>query len=120
MAATGWFLTVKSRNPFIRKDALAFLILYLAAYIFISYCVTGAFSGHFMLNHHLYIVNFIVVLILLKKDYPAFFQNQVLDISGSKWIKYLVAVIAIIFVFAFVLINIHGELNGANARFPNQ
>ena len=120
MAVTGWILTVKSRNPFIRKDALAFLILYLAAYIFISYCVTGAFSGHFMLNHHLYIVNFIVVLILLRKDYPAFFQNQVLDISGSKWIKYLVAVIAIIFVFAFVLINIHGELNGANARFPNQ
>jgi hypothetical protein len=120
MAAWAWVVTVKSKKPFKRRDSLIFLILYFAAYIFISYCVTGVFAGNFMLNHHLYVVNFIVVMILLKKDFPAFFQDQGPDISGSKWIKYLGAVIVIILLLAFVLINIHGEMNGANARFPAQ
>jgi hypothetical protein len=120
MSVWAWMVTVKSRKPFDRKDSLTFLVLYFFAYIFISYCVTGAFAGNLMLNHHLYVVNFIVVILLLNMDFPAFFQNQGLDISGSKWLKYLAVVIVIILVLAFILINIHGELNGANARFPSQ
>ena len=120
MAVIGWIVTVKSKHSFRRKDIMVLFILYFASYIFISYCVTGAFSGNFMLNHHLYVVNLVVVLVLLQKHYPAFFQNPGLDLSGSNWLKYLAAVIVIILVLALVLINIHGELNGANARFPSQ
>jgi len=99
---------------------MTFLFLYFAAYIYISYCVTGAFSGIFMLNHHLYVVNFIVILILLGQQFPAFFKHPGLDIKGTRWLLYLVAVLVIILVLVFLLINIHGELNGANARFPKQ
>jgi hypothetical protein len=118
MAVIAWIRTVKSGNYFGRKDAMVLFILYFAAYIFISYCVTGAFSGNLMLNHHLYVVNIVVVLVLLGQQFPAFFQNPRLDTGGTKWLKYIVVVILIILVLAFVLINIHGDLNGANSRFP--
>jgi hypothetical protein len=119
MAVTALVLTLKSKKPFGRSDSLIFFILYFASYIFISYCVTGAFAGNFMLNHHLYIVNFIVVLVLLNRKFPAFFQNGGLKLNGTTWILYMVAVIVMILVLTLILINIHGELNGANARFPN-
>jgi hypothetical protein len=118
MAVWAWVVTVKSKKPFNRKDSLIFLILYFAAYIIISYCVTGAFAGNFMLNHHLYIVNFAVILVLLNQKFPAFFQHGGLKLNGTKWLLYLVSVIVIILALALILINIHGELNGANARFP--
>ena len=115
-----WLKTVRSGNSFGRKDALLIFIMYFAPYIFISYCVTGAFSGIFHLNHHLYVVNLIVVIFLLEKRFPAFFNEPGVDISGAKWFLWLVAVLAIIIVLAFILINIHDEMNGANARFPGQ
>jgi hypothetical protein len=118
MALATWYITVKSGEAYQRKDVMLLFILYFAAYIFISYCVTGAFSGNFMLNHHLYVVNMFVVLVLLSKQYPAFFPDPGLEINGTKWLKYLAAVLVIILVLALVLINIHGELNGANSRFP--
>ncbi len=117
VAITGWVVTVKSGNSFERKDALLFFMMYLGAYIFISYCVTGLFGGVFLLNHHLYVVNYIVVLVLLKKQLPAFFQQPVPDITGSKWLLYTVAIILFLLVLAFILINIHDEINGASSRF---
>jgi hypothetical protein len=118
MAVTSWIITVKSGKSYERKDVMLLFILYFAAYIFISYCVTGAFSGNFMLNHHLYVVNIVAALVLLSKRYPAFFPDSGLEINGAKCLKYLAAVVVIILVLSLVLINIHGELNGANSRFP--
>ncbi len=118
MAITGWVKTVSSHTAFNRRDALIFLLLYFSSYIYISYCVTGVFSGNFLLNHHLYILNFIAVLLLSGRQYPAFFKNSGPEIKGTKWLQYFVTVIVIIFVLAFILINIHGELKGANSRFP--
>jgi hypothetical protein len=120
MAVAAWIRTVRSGEYFERKDVMRLFILYFAAYIFISYCVTGAFSGIFMLNHHLYVANIVVVLVLLGKGFPAFFQQNVIEIKGTKWLIYIAAVVAIILVLALILINIHGELNGANTRFPHQ
>jgi hypothetical protein len=120
MEVTAWIRTVKSGNSFGRKDALIFLLLYFGVYIFISYCITGAFSGIFHLNHHLYVVNFIVVLLLLGRQFPAFFKHNGLDIKGARWLLYLGIVLVIILVLTLILINIHGELNGANSRFPAQ
>ena len=86
MAVFGWIVTVKSKDSFRRKDVLILFILYFASYIFISYCVTGAFSGNFMLNHHLYVVNFIVVLVLLGQRFPAFFNHSGLEMKGTRWL----------------------------------
>ena len=118
MAVIGWIVTVKSKHSFKRQDVMVLFILYFASYIFISYCVTGAFSGIFMLNHHLYVINFIVVLVLSGQRFPAFFEHHGSDISGTKWLQYFTAIIVIIIILTLILINIHGEMNGANARFP--
>jgi hypothetical protein len=120
MATIGWIKTVRAKDFFSRTETLLFFILYFGAYIFISYCVTGAFSGIFLLNHHLYVANFIIVLILLQKQFPAFIEHSGLNINGRRWLLYSAIVLGIILVLALVLINIHGELNGANTRFPNK
>jgi len=119
VAVTGWIVTVKSKDSFTRKDVLVLFILYFTSYIFLSYCVTGAFSGIFQLNHHLYIVNFIVVMVLSWNQFPSFFNHSGLEIKGTKWLQYFGAAIVIILILTFIVINIHGEMNGANARFPN-
>jgi len=119
MAVAAWIVTIMSGERYKRKNVILLFILYFATYVFISYCVTGAFSGTFMLNHHLYVVNLIAVLILLGKRFPAFFPDHGLEINGTKWLQYLAAAVVIILVLVLVLINIHGELNGANSRFPN-
>jgi hypothetical protein len=118
MAVIGWIVTTRAKDSFKRKDVLVLFILYFASYIFISYCVTGAFSGIFLLNHHLYVVNILVVLVLLGQRFPVFLENHNLEIGRAKWLIYMAVVLLIILVLALVLINIHGEMNGANARFP--
>jgi hypothetical protein len=120
VALIGWIVTVKAGDSFKRKDVMLFFVIYFASYIFISYCVTGVFSGIFLFNHHLYVINFIVVLILSVKQFPAFIDNSGLVIKGTKWLQYFAAIIVIILLLTLILINIHGELNGVNARFPNQ
>jgi hypothetical protein len=119
LAVTGLTITLRSSKAFTRRDGLIFLFLCFGVYIFLSYCVTGAFAGQFHLNHHLYIVNYMVVIILLSKKHPAFFQKPGIEISGARWLLYLAFVISVILILSFVLINVHGELNGAASRFPN-
>jgi hypothetical protein len=118
MTSVNWYKAFNARNPFERKDVKLLFVLYFATYIIISYCVTGFFKGIYMLNHHLYIANYIIVLILLGKKYPSFFEHPVSEISGSKWLKYLLIIIAVILLLALIAINIHGEMGGSHNRFP--
>ncbi len=117
VALTGWLLTVRTVNPFERRDIRLLFIVYFAAYILISYCVTGAYSGLFHLNHHLYIVNFIVVLILLGKRLPAFHGNPVPEFNCKRWLSYTIVIVSVIILLSFVAIKLHGQLGGANDRF---
>jgi hypothetical protein len=104
-----------------RKDVLFLFILFIVADIFLSYSVTGAFTGNFHLNHHLYVLNLIVILMLMSRRFPAFFgsKGSIIEISGARWLVYLAIVIVITMLLALILINMHGDLNGAASRFPN-
>jgi len=117
VAMTGFYKTVKSAFPFGREEARLLFVVYFSAYILISYCVTGAFSGLFHLNHHLYIVNFVVVLILLGKHFPAFSENPVQKIDSKHWWLYTLAIISFVILLSFVAIHLHGPLQGGNDRF---
>ncbi len=114
---TGCYKTIITKDPFGRKDVRLLFIVYFAAYILISYCVTVAFAGVFLSNHLLYVVNFIVVLILLQKRLPAFQQNTVSDNNSLKFFRYTLVIIATIILVALVVINLHGDMGGANDRF---
>lgn len=114
---TGWIKVIATKNSIGRKEILILFTGFWGAYIFISFGVTGAFNGIFPLNHLLYLVNFGVVLILLRKHFPSFFEHPVTEIIAGKWFKYAVGIVLLIIVFALIAINIHAEIDGANYRF---
>jgi hypothetical protein len=116
-AATGWLSFISTGLKPSRNTAIRMLMMYLGTYIVLSYIVTGAFNGVFLLNHHLYVVNFIVIFILLRKQYPLFRNISKVEINGNIWILIATGIVIIILILAFILINIHGDLGGANTRF---
>lgn len=116
-AVMGWYNTAGSEKLFGRKEVMLLFIYYWSAYILISYVVTGAFTGLYHLNHHLYVVNFIAVLILLGKHLPAFLPPPVPVVDCKRWLSYTAFIIFFIIILSLILINIHGEMGGANIRF---
>jgi hypothetical protein len=119
--AASLFRILRISGEMKRKDVLFLFILFIVADIFLSYSVTGAFTGSFHLNHHLYVLNLIVILIMMSRRFPSFFsgQGKRIEINGTKWLVYLGIIILITMMLAFILINMHGDLNGAGSRFPN-
>ncbi|WP_423127058.1 hypothetical protein [Gaoshiqia sp. Z1-71] len=87
------------------------------AYILFSYLVSGAFSGVFLFNHHLYIVNFVLIIYLLSRRIPVSFKISQPEINGQVWMKILIVSILLVFMLALILINIHGEMTGSQLRF---
>jgi hypothetical protein len=118
VSAIGYYLLVKAKDEFRRKDILLLFVVYLAAYTIISYIVSGAFAGVFLLNHHLYWVNLIAVLLLMRKRLPAFFDKLKGDTNDRKrWLLYFVALVVVIMILALISAGIHGEMSGAHDRF---
>jgi hypothetical protein len=107
----------KVKSSFERKDVVVQLALYFGAYIVISYIISQMFAGHFLSNHHLYIVNFVVILVLAKKQFPSFFEIIISEINGKRWGFYLFGLLIIFAVLALIAINSHGEI-GHHTRFP--
>jgi hypothetical protein len=70
-----------------------------------------------MSNHQLYIVNFVVVLFLLKKLYPAFWETRIDKVNCKRWGLYLLGIAVIFAILALIAINSHGEI-GHHTRFP--
>jgi len=101
-----------------KKDLVLFFFVYLAVYIFISYAVTGLFAGRTELNHHLYILNIILIFILLRKEKSAIFEIASDKVDSKKWFIILIMILIFIALLALVAINTHGELGGAHNRFP--
>jgi len=105
-------------GKYIKKDISLFFFVYLAVYILISYMVTGLFAGEMELNHHLYILNIIVIFMLVRKERPAMFELVSDKVDSKKWFAYLIVVLIFIALLAVIAINTHGELGGAHNRFP--
>jgi len=106
-----------SGNGFLRKDVILTLLTFFAAYITVSYIVTGALTGKFLLNHHLYWVNFIIILFLLSKQFPPFLDNLSVELTGKRWLLWVSGILIVIILLALILVNIHGEIPGSNNRF---
>jgi hypothetical protein len=98
---------------------MALLIIYFAAYISISYIVSGVFAGRFPLNHQLYWVNFIIILWLTGKQFNPFYGNPVSVMPVKKWLLYLIGIVVIIMLLALISVNTHGVMGGAHERFGN-
>ena len=119
VALIGWYKYTKSNTGFERKGILVLFVTYLAAYILVSYIVSGVFAGRFPSNHQLYVVNLAVILWLAGKQYTPFLGNPVAVMPVKKWFLYLIGIVIIIMFLAFVSVNTHGVMGGAHERFGN-
>lgn len=106
-----------SSFPGARQNVRFLFILYFAVYVIFSYIVSGAFKAIFKLNHHLYIINLMVILFLVGKHFPAFSEKLHTGIRIYEWSKWLVILVLSILVLSFISISIHGEMAGSNIRF---
>ena len=117
VALAGWFKACNSEKSIERKDVLTLLLLFLGTYIFISYGVTGAFNGIFLSNHQLYVLNFVVILLLVRKQSNAFWQYPISNNDYQRWVRYSLAICGVLILLAFIIIHLHGDFAGAHNRF---
>ncbi len=115
MAGLYWKLRTPGHN---RNDVRLTLYVYLIVYMIASYLVTGLFAGHAELNHHLYIVNLLVIYLLSRKETNAMLDTVTDRVEPRRWFVYLVVIIVILSILSVILVNNHGELGGAHNRFP--
>jgi len=105
------------KSSFEKNDIVLFLFIYLGVYIVMSYIVTGLFAGSFHINHHLYILNAIVLFMLIKANKYEVNVETTNEIHAYKWLRYLVLLVLIIALLAFIATSVHGELPGKRNRF---
>lgn len=98
------------------KDVRLLFISVLVAYVAVSFIVTGVFFGKVLSNHVLYVVNIFIVLLLLRKAESPFFDFPETGVS-RRFLILLPVIIIVILLLGLILVNIHGEISGANHRF---
>lgn len=104
------------KRSFSRNDILTLFVLFFGVYVLLSYTVSGAFSGIFPLNHHLYVLNFAIIMILLGKHFPAWLP-PVTEMNPKNGWLYVGGLFIAIIILSIVAVNIHGPISGANMRF---
>ncbi len=117
VAVFGYMKSQKPKINYEDYDIKQLLIVYFASYISISYIVSGIFIGNFPLNHQLYWVNFVIVLLLFSKHFPSFFANPIHKINIDRYWLMVGGIVVVIMLLALISINIHGEMPGAHDRF---
>ena len=105
------------KEEFSQKDVSITFFTMLIAYTFMSYAVTGIFGGEMHLNHHLYVVNIILIFALLRSGSGQFNYTEIDKVDLKKWIVYLIIVLGVIAILALIAISVHGDL-GDRDRFP--
>ena len=113
-----WIRAERSKFSLERADVMFYFVLYLSMYIVISYVVKGVLGGYFLSNHTLYVINLIVILILLKQNTPVFTGNMIEKINIKTWTALVFSALVIICLLALLSTSTHGDLKGANQRFP--
>ena len=122
-------LIFKFRKGSFNKNSVAvFLFVYLFSYTIISYVISGVFAGKMELNHHLYLLNIVLIFVLMKNRKINVNQPQTKDdsyennlvtvkINGKKWMIYLFAILFFIALLSLIAANSHGEIPGSHNRF---
>ncbi len=108
----------RSKIAYSRNDIMKLMVSYFITFIIISYIVTGALTGRFHLNHHLYVVNFLVIGYLLSLKKPVAFSPKKQEVNRKLWLIYLIGIIVVIILLALISISIHDGIPGAQYRFP--
>src|SRR5690606_9518807 len=104
------------KEDFLKRDVIHVFFILLLTYTIISYLVTGLLGGAMAINHHLYLLNILVLFVLLRsKSGPIIYGNEGID--TKRWLFYLLGSIAFLALLALIAINVHGGIGGHD-RFP--
>jgi hypothetical protein len=106
----------KIKFSFTKNTLFWVFLTFIATYVSISFIVSGILAGHAPFNHILYVVNIIVVVILWKMVQSPFSREPNNKVKRIHW-QMLAMILIIIVLLALLLVNIHGELGGAQTRF---
>ncbi|RKN81821.1 hypothetical protein D7Z94_07535 [Ulvibacterium marinum] len=104
-------------NTFTKKGVSLFLFVYLSTYALMSYLVTGLFAGKMGLNHHLYLLNIVLIFLLSRKEVMEWSSKTTDSLIIKKWFLYLILILAFLAVLSLIAISSHGELPGSHNRF---
>lgn len=105
------------KDQFTQKDVLITFFTMLLAYTFMSFAVTGIFGGEMHLNHHLYVVNIILIFVLFRSGSLQFNYTEMDKVDLKKWFFYVLVVLGVLAILAMIAISVHGDL-GDRDRFP--
>lgn len=105
-------------SDYSKKDVMITFFVLLIVYTLISYAITGMFAGKAEFNHHLYVLNIVVLFILGRKGYPVMFESTTEKISGNKWLVYFILIVAVLAVAAIVSVAMNPGIGGSHDRFP--
>ncbi len=102
-----------------RNEVMVLFYSFFLLYIALSFIATGIFAGEVHSNHVLYVLNWLIVLLIVRRNAVCDFNLTETKFTNiiRTWPKLLTAIILLIFILAFVAINIHGEMSGAHNRF---
>ena len=110
------FLRFK-KEQFSQKDVMVTFFTMLIAYTFMSYAVTGIFGGEMHLNHHLYVLNIVLIFALLRTNSLQFTYTEIDRVTPKKWLTYLFILFGVLAILALIAISVHGDM-GDRDRFP--
>lgn len=106
-----------NKSSFEKRDVVLFLFVYLGVYIVMSYLVTGLFAGDLHVNHHLYILNVLILFMLIKGNKYEVSVETINGIHAYKWLGYFLVLVLFLALLAFIATSVHGELPGRQNRF---
>jgi hypothetical protein len=105
------------KEQFSQKDVLFTFFTMLIAYTFVSYAVTGIFGGEMHWNHHLYVLNILLIFVLLRSKNLQFNYTEMDRVDLKKWLFFFLVVLGVLAILALIAISVHGDL-GDRDRFP--
>lgn len=117
LTAIGWqkyYATKTDSITYKSQEVYIFFLAYWGLYIIFSLLITGAFMSGYRIEQYLYIANWLLVALFIRKVSVGFYPQS---ITLRQWGINLGLVFFVIALLAFALINSHGELPNAQKRF---
>lgn len=112
-----WFFRSHLGSDTKNQTRKYFFAGYFGVYIILSYLITGALAGQFHLNHHLYVVNFVVIFFLLNQIEVPVVGMNVRKMNYGKYRLLLFGILLVIALLTLISISIHDGISGAHNRF---
>ena len=109
-----YYLKKDSPVRYTRSEVRSFFLILFATYLVFSFLKTGAYIRPGMIEHYLYVVNFLVILMALPRLKPVFASNRS---EIGKWPAMLLVLVFIIALLALIAISTHGDMPGMHRRF---